>query len=361
MATQETTLHPTKGSIKVKGQISGLSAEKSFRSGRNKNGAEYQSISFFVTTNKYTDAEGNEVENKVKVELYGQVNEFVYPYKPAPKGSPKGTKGTSIKHPFAQRYSLPQGFHLIGVKTKFNVGGEMKSGEYVDFDAVGVIKSHLKDGDFVEIYAESRYSEYTNENSGETKLQTQYSIKSIEHIGEIDFSDANFEELSSFKQEIVFIAADHDKQIGKTVVTGRVIAYGEKFYDVQFMIDPNIDPAVKALAATFLNKNKQIPMKFGTKIEVKGRLINYAIKEQVEAPALEVGWGIDVPGFSGYVQTNYFSELQILGAEPSSYEPDKYTEDDFVNKGLNTKADQETEEDNPFANPIDISDDDLPF
>jgi single-stranded DNA-binding protein len=353
MAQQESKLEQTKSYFSLKGIVSKVNdnfKEDTIQNGKNA-GKEYKSIRFFVQTSP---------QNKLQVELFGMELDYVYPFK---RGK-KGEKGTVLRDfPFSKRHNLPQGYTLIGVNVELEKDekGKLIRKSMIDFDAVEEIYNNLNDGESVHVTGEISFGTYVN-SQGDEVDQTRYQIKSIKLINDIDFDAEGFVEENSFEQEIVFVGADVDKDAGCVYVTGHTIQYGGKFTTKQFVIRPNGNKEIAKTAKVF-SSNK---MSFGDFVKVYGVCLNLSVEEEIEDEVVEVelDFGGVKPKGVGEKRaiTTYITELQITGADGTTYKKEKYTEEDFVVDELvdkdsaNPWDDDEDEEDG-----TDISDDDLPF
>ncbi len=333
--SKESKLQQTKGSFKIAGIVRGINDEKALNQGVIKSGLNegrnWRSLRFRVATSPI---------NQVPVEIFGSEQESAYIYNFDQK--------KTTKVPFEQRDMVPKGCRLFGtsVSLQRNAKGNLERETYVDYDAVEHIYNQLNDGDSVYVSGEIQFSKYTSERTGETIPQVKYIIKNISLTRKpVDFENEKFEELASFEHEIVIVDTMHDPETNKVYVTANIINYGDKVETAQFTIDPAESPAQKKLASSFLRR-----LKYGDWVKVFGRIIN-AI-EEVQLDTTDDDWGGEMPAGYG-VGNRVVRELRITGVDSASYEPKKYTEEDFA---LNSFT---TSNDNPFD--ADLEEDDLPF
>lgn len=313
-------LEQTVGSFKLSGIVVGITKENAFTSGETKFGKLYNTVKFGVKTSPI---------NILNVELYGQEQDFVYPY--------SSTDKKSQKIAFKDRHNeLDDTYHIIGINVTTE-GSEKET--YVEYDAPEPIHQGFNDGDSVFITGELKPNSYIS-NSGELISSFKYSIKSITFKEKpIDFDDPKFKETASFEQDIVITDTDLDKKANKVIVNGYAVGYADSFKQVQYVIHQDKN---EKLGNNFLK------LKFGDYIKVLGVCINSPTIEEVEDE-----WGSEVP--TGYkTGGKYVSELRITAVAKdkegtSIFKKRKYKEDDFV------------QEENEESTPEEDLTDDLPF
>lgn len=325
-------LQQTKGRFKLAGIVHGLDSEKALGQGVTKTGKDWRSLRFKAATSPI---------NQVPLEIFAAEQEYAYIY--------NFDKKETTKVPFAQRNMVPKGSRIIGtsVSLQRDNKGKLERETYVDFDAVEHIYNELSDGDNVYVSGEIKFDEYKNEHTGETIPQTKFIIKNISLTRKpVDFEDEKFVEQASFEQEIIITDVIHEREENKVYVNANIINYGDKVETAQFTIDPTESDAQKKLAGSMLRR-----CKYGDYMKVFGRIINAV--EQVQLEAEDDGWGGEMPAGYG-VGNRVVRELRITGIDSASYNPKKYTEEDFA---LNSF---ETSYENPFDADLE-EDDDLPF
>jgi single-stranded DNA-binding protein len=314
-------LEETKGDFKLSGIVVGIAKENSFVSGETKFGKAYNTVKFGVKTSPI---------NIINVELYGQEQDFVYPYSSVDKKSQKLA--------FKDRHNkMDDTYHIIGVNVT-SEGSEKET--YVEYDACEPIHQGFNDGDSVFITGELKPNSYIS-NSGELVSSFKYSIKSITFKEKpVDFDDPKFKETASFEQDIVITDTSLDNKTNKVIVNGYAIGYADSFKQVQYVIHHDKN---EKLGNNFLK------LKFGDYIKVLGTCINSPTVEEVEDE-----WGSEVP--TGYkTGGKYVSELRITAVAKdkegvSIFKKRRYKEDDFVQ-----------EEENEEVSNTNIDEDDLPF
>lgn len=312
-------LQQTKGSFKLSGVVVGITKENSYIEDE-KDGRTYRIVKFGVKTSP---------TNIINVELYGSVQDFVYPY--------SSTEKKSQKLPFKDRHNeMDDTYHIIGV----NVTSEgSEKATYVEYDAVKAIHQGFNDGDSVFVTGELKPNSFIS-TSGDLVSNFKYSIKSITFKEKVvDFEDPKFKETASFDQEIVITDTHLDKSTNKVIVNGYAIGYADSFKQVQYVIHNDKN---EKLGSNFLK------LKFGDYIKVLGICINAPTNVEVDE------WGSEIP--TGYkTGGKYVSELRITAVDRdkdgiSVFKKRKYKEDDFIQQDNN----EESSDDN-------IEDDDLPF
>lgn len=330
-------LEQTKGNFKLAGVVSGLEDDRAITQGIIKNGAnagkQWRSLKFRVNTS---------ATNQIPVELFASEQEFAYFY--------NFTKKETQKVPFEQRHNKYKGSSIIGTTISLarDEKGNLVRENFAEYDGVEEIFEKLNNGDSVYITGELQHSEYTSEMSGETIQQTRYSIRSISlNRRPINFDEDNFVEVASFEQELVVTDVLDDSDTGKVYLNANIINYGDRIVPAQFVINPALDAGQRKLARSILKR-----CKYGDFMKVYGQCVNALETVEVEAE-IDDDWGGSLP--AGYnVGTNVVRELLVTGIDSASYEPQKYTEEDFSKNSFDVGTK------NPFDDP-EFDEDDLPF
>ena len=319
MAKKVFKLEETKGDFKLSGIVVGIAKENTFIEGETKFGKSYKTVKFGVKTSSI---------NIINVELYGQEQDFVYPY--------SSTDKKSQKIAFKDRHDeMDDTYHIIGVNVT-SEGSEKQT--YVEYDAAEPIHQGFNDGDSVFITGELKPNSYVS-TSGDFVSNFKYSIKSITFKEKpVDFEDPKFKETASFEQDIIIMDTALDKSTNKVIINCYAVGYADSFKQVQLVVhyDKN-----EKLGNNFLK------LKFGDYIKVLGVCINSPAIEEVEDE-----WGSEVP--TGYkTGGKYVSELRITAVAKdkegtSIFKKRRYKEADFI------QEDEPEKEEN-------LNDDDLPF
>lgn len=369
-------LQQTKSYFKVVGKVTRLDKDGAFREetatkGKHE-GETYRALRFGVKTSH---------TNEIIVEMFDYEPQEVFLWNSKKKQEDKNYKGEKI--PFAkweaqQDELREQGYAVLQTRVGFSYdeNGKLISRGLPSYVASKYIYENLTNGDSVFVDGEIRYGTYQNREGKEVEKKT-YIIKRLYKLKEdVDFDAENFEEVTYFEQEMVFVGADIDKKEKKAYVTGRIIDYQKNFHDTQMVIDfsdgeDGVDKDMVKLADAFLKK-----IKFGDVINVHGDTLNRVIVEEVEDGENEeddllasLGGKRKPKHAQGYTARTYITEMRINGVE--SWDRGVYTEDDFVKDDL--LADDEDDlglggkskpkKKNPFDLGDDESDDDddLPF
>lgn len=376
-------LEETKGSFKVIGKVSRIDRDGAFREEvmdkpNNKNhGRTYRSVRFGVKTSP---------TNEITVQTFDYEPEKVFMWNSKKREEDENYKGDRIPYStwLEQEEDLKeQGYVVLQSRIGLEYGedGKLKTRGVPRYVASKEIYNNLENGDSVVIEGTIRHSSYTNRNDQVVK-QTQYTIEKVFKIKDIDFEAEDFEEVSYFEQEMVFVDADMDKKEGKAYVTGRVIDWNGNFEDAEFIVnftddEGNVDSSMQKLADAMSKK-----MKFGDVINVFGDALNRVVIEEVEDEdddeddlLAELGGKTKPKHAQSFTSRTYISELQIHGVD--AWDKGVYEEDDFVkdsliddNGGSGDLSDElggkkKHKTENPFD--VDgedaeaISDDDLPF
>lgn len=377
MANEKTKLKETKGVFKVIGKVARIDRDGAFREDvlnkpDNRNhGRLYRSLRFGVKTSP---------TNEIIVQGFDYEPQEVFLWNSKKREADPNYKGDRI--PFEtwkeqQDELREQGYVVLQsrIGLDYDEKGKLKTKGLPRFVALKEIYENINNGDSVVVEGTIRYSKYKNRND-EIVEQKNYMIERVFRIKDIDFEDDNFEEVSYFEQEMVFVDADLDKEEKKAYVTGRIIDFNGNFEDTQFVINfanenGETDPAMLKLAQAFTKK-----MEFGDVINVFGDAINRVVVEEVEDEEeddllAELGGRSKPKHAQNYVSRTYITEMSINGVD--AWKKGVYTEDDFEkdsliddNDGLgdlggkkkpNTKNPFETDEDED----VDIDEDSLPF
>jgi hypothetical protein len=342
--SQEVKLQPTRGSFRLRGVVAGLSNEKAYGEGvigKGKfKGKKYRSLRFGIKTN---------ATNTIYIELFGMEQDEITVYRREDRE--KNIKEDKQKLAFAKRHTPPAGYEIIETTFELEKDDAKQNVQrrLVKYDAVLYIKKYLKDGDSVYASGQTEFSEYTNPKTKVTKLQARFNIQMVSLLDTpLDYNDEKFVELSSFKQQIVFLESEVSE--GRVYVMARTIQYGDKFTDVQFVVDPHGDEDIEKTATAFTSH-----VQYGDLVDITGNLVNRVeLEEAEEFVSTGIFGSKKANGFGKRPIRRFVNEYQIVGADEETYEVGKYTEDDFaIKEFVNTDSEGEN---NPFMN-----DDDLPF
>ena len=373
MAKNNEGLKQTKNSFKLVGKVTridkdGAYKEEVMQKGK-KQGDTYRTLRFGVKTSNTND---------VTVQMFDFEPDFVYLWDSKEK--------KSIKTPFGQWQANAENFREQGlamlasrVGLEYGEDGKLQTKGLHTFEAQEEIFNHLSNGDSIVLEGDIRYSTYKNREDKEVE-QKSYNIKRVFRLkNAVDFDGENFEEVTYFEQEMVFVGADIDKKEGKAYVTGRIINYDKSFHDTQMVVNfkkedgEGFDSGMVKLAEAFAKR-----FKFGDVINVFGDILNRVIISEAEAPEekgdlfAEFGGKKKPKHAESYTQRTYIQEMSIHGVD--AWDKGVYSEEDFVKEAL------VEEESNPFKedlggknkkdggkSPFDLGDepemgeDDLPF
>lgn len=380
---KETRLSETKGSFKVRGKVTRIDRDGAYKEevmnkpNTKNHGKLYRSIRFGVKT-----SEGNEIT----VGSFDYEPTEVFMWNSKKREEDEDYKGDRI--PFGtweeQEDDLrEQGYAVLQSRIGLDYGedGKLQTRGLPRFVASKEIYEGLDNGDSVVVEGSIRYSRYKN-RAGEEVEQKNYTIEKVFRIKDIDFDAEDFEEVSYFEQQMVFVDADVDKKEGKAYIIGRIIDYQKNFEDTQFIVDftngeGGYDKDMVKLADAFANK-----MKFGDVINVFGDTINRVVVEEVEDDGgneeddlfAQLGGKSKPKHAQSYNARTYITEMRINGVD--AWDKGVYTEEDFIKDELiddnddNDMTDElggkkKPKTDNPFDvgedDAGDISEDDLPF
>lgn len=378
-------LKQTKNSFKLIGKVTRIDRddayrEKLFEKQYNKNdGKLYRSLRFGVKTSE---------TNEITVSTFDFEPEEVFLWNSKKKEENEDYKGERI--PFGlweeqQDELREQGYAVLQsrVGVEFDNKGKVQTKGMPRFVASEYIYNNIDNGDSVVVEGTIRYSKYKNRND-EWVQQKNYTIEKLIRIKDVDFDAEDFEEVSYFEQEMVFIDADVDKKEGKAYVTGRTIDYTKKFEDVQFIVDfsdgeGGYDESMVKLANAFKSS-----FKFGDVVNVFGDTLNRVLIDEVEDDEDEeedliskLGGKSKPKHAQSYVAKSYITEMQIHGVD--AWDEGVYSDEDFQSDNLLVEEEKEKNNDKlkglggkkkpEKKNPFDIGDDegigfdddDLPF
>jgi hypothetical protein len=377
---EQSKLVQTKNAFKVVGRVSRIDRDGAFKEdimnkvGNKHHGDTYRSLRFGVKTSD---------SNEITVQMFDYEPEQIFAWNSDKKKADSSYKGDWI--PFGQWEANPemyreQGYAILQTRVGFEYGedGKLVTHGVPSYVASQQIFENLSNGDAVVVEGEIRYSKFKNRNNEEVEQKT-YTIKKCFKLKNVDFEAEDFEEVTYFEQEMVFVGADIDKKEGKVYVTGRMIDFTKKFHDSQFIVqfkdaEGKTDAGMVKLAEAFAKR-----FKFGDVVKVFGDTINRVIIEENEEEApveeekdlfAEFG-GKKKPKHAQqqkFTQRSYVQEMQIYGIE--GYTAGVYEEDDFVEQNLMENKDDfasefggKSKKKNPFdlGEADDINEEDLPF
>lgn len=294
-------LQQSKGIFMIKGIIEGKDNPANgngFKSGTvekgKSKGSKYNSIKFKLKTSK---------DNMIPVELFGMEKQKAYFYN-------KKLKKTVAVDWAKRKMKAPEGYNLI----------------VPEFDVAESINTEYKDGDVIRIVGEFQFSTYTDK-FGTVKPQTRYVIKQIHPSQDkIDFNDPDFKELNEFSQDIIVNSVDVEAKV--LYVNANIIGYANSVNTTTFEVNTaTAHPA-------FINTLKS--MKFGDFIRVIGVINHKIINEETDG------------AFGKQIIKDYKKSLEIIGADPASYEKKKYKESDFVDDSQEANFEEVSNEELPF-------------
>lgn len=383
MPKEKNELKQTKNSFKAIGKVTRIDKDGAFREDQATKGKRkddtYRALRFGIKTSE---------TNEVTVNMFDFEPEKVFMWNSEKKKADKNYKGDRVDFEDwfdnQDRYR-EEGYAVLQTRVGLTYGedGKIKSHGLPSFVASQVIHDGLDNDDSVVVEGEIRYSSYENQE-GKTVEKKDLTIKKVFKIKDVDFNAENFEEISFFEQEMVFVDAVAEKKEKKVFVTGRVIDYNQNFQDVEFVVnysdgtEDGVDEGMVKLADAFLKK-----FKFGDVFNAFGKIENRVIVEEVEEEASEeedllsqLGGKAKPKHAQTYQNKSYVSEMQIEGVD--AWDKKVYREEDFVveqvvedkteeskNKLSDELGGKKKNDKNPFEldegeEPA-ISEDDLPF
>jgi hypothetical protein len=338
----------TKGQFKLIGKVKGIQNENALKEGTTKNDDPYKALSFFIETSP---------KNAIKVELFGMEREHVYFYSSKAKQSKKVA--------WDKRNSAIKEYKLIGTRMGLEKDGEKnKQVMMVEWDAIDYLVDHLKEGDSVFVNGTIDFQNY-KDKEGNDKESKRYTLSGISRTKKpVDFDAEDFSEMASFEQDTVVTDVFVDE--GKLTIGAKIIDYKGESVDTSFVVDPEHvigkekDGSPKTCKKLAQNMKKRL--KWGDQIKLFGLCINAVEEVEVEAEVEEDDWGGEMPAGQGDTIRNYIQELRVTAVDSTSYEPKKYTEEDFFSQDEDNFGDDGDFDGDDFEGDDDIEDDDdLPF
>lgn len=303
-------LPETKGAFQLKGVVSGMEKDTSYKEIKTKSNKEMRLVNFGLTYDE---------DKTLYVNLQGMEQENVYFSKRAEN---KGEKPQTEKVAWANRFTYNrEGFRLIGknigVKKKVDSDGKVVNDKKVltDFDACKEIKENLKDGASVFTKGSIDYSSFTDDK-GNKRTSTKLIPTQISLCGDVDFSDEKFEKQNDFNQVIIFMGIDQEKDdsgkpTGRFIVLAKIVTYSN-IEDVEFIIED------KSLA----NKFKKSLSPYNA-IKVSGHMVSSTQATVVEDDDDDWGEEDKLEKVSAPVKREFI----ITGAKGSSIDKTIYTEE----------------------------------
>lgn len=334
MANTKHGLPQTKGIFKLRGFVTGMQRDNTFKDIETRSGKKMNLLNFGVETAP---------ESTVFVTVQGMERDEVYFSKRVGNG-----KTETKKVAWAKRFDdQGEGYELIGVAVGLekDENGKNVKHTYTEFDAAEKIYEQLEDGMPVFVQGEIEFSSFKRDN-GEISRNKRFNVRQIYNSSNVDFEAPDFKETSDFKQKIIFmnIEKDNESEESRFIVEAKIVNYNS-IEDAEFIIYN------KALANNFRGKLKPY-----TAIDVWGKIVNKIDTDEVE----EVSnvWG-EEDTFKR-INKSYVRELVITGASPDSIDTETYTEE-AIEEAIK-KLNSEGQVDSSWGDSdSDISDEDLPW
>ena len=296
MAKTKHGLQETQGMFQIRGTVTGTEKGNFYDEKKTKTGKDMRLLNFGVNVEK---------NKAVYLSLNGMAKDEVYFSKKMDDG-----KVDVKKVQWANRMTFKEeGYGLIGLNVgleKDDKGKNIKH-TYVEFDACKKISELLKDDMSIFTKGKIEFSSFDS-NDGKKRavkfIPQQLSLTSKE----IDFESEDFELKSDFKQQIIFMGIDKEKE-DRFVLSAKIVTYSS-IEDAEFIIKDS------KLAQMF-KKN----LKPYNAITVHGNIV---VEESVEDVQDDDCWGEEDPTKKILNPTK--RELVITGATPSTIDRDTYSE-----------------------------------
>ena len=369
-------LQQTYGEFKVTGKVVRIDSDKAYKQevmqkGKNE-GRPYRTLAFTVKTNE---------ENEVRVEMFAYEPKEVYLWNSTKNKEAKerGEKYSGLRVSYEdwkenrEEYE-EQGYVVLESRlaVDYDEDGKLISKSQPAYLTAKELYNSLENGDDVTVKGRLGHSKYTNQAGTEVK-QTRYNIQQVYRNSKaIDFESDDFEEISYFEDEVVFISIDSDPdKKSRAILTGRTIDYSGNFVDNQYILNLE-EEGMKPLA-----NNIRKRFKFGDKVRLFGDIINKAEVGEDEPLSEEDEFLLALGGkprpkhSQRFTFKNYIQELEVGGV--LKYEEGFYSEEDFMDtEKVKDETDKDLEDfggkkkpkkddDDPFASDDDDFGDELPF
>lgn len=304
-------LQETKGEFQLKGIVSGTEKDGFYKDKKTKTNKDMRFINF-----------GAEYERNstLYISLQGMERDNVYFIKP-PKE--KGGQSDIVTVPWAERFSFNrEGYRLmgtqVGVKKIVDAEGKTVNDKktLTEFDACKEISDNLKDNASVFVRGSLDYSSFTDDN-GNKRISIKLSPRQVSLCSDIDFDDEKFNQQNDFRQTIVFMGLDkekddNDKETGRSIVSAKIITYST-IEDMEFIIEDS------KLAGMF-KKN----LKPYNAITVSGHMVS---SKQVEEVQDDDEWG--EADAMDRISAPVKREFIITGAKGSTVDTTLYTKENI--------------------------------
>lgn len=317
MAKKIHELPQTKGEFELRGIVNGVEKDNFYKETKTRNGNTFRRVNLGIEYDK---------DKNWFVELNGMPKDKVYATEISKNKGNKGEKPKVETFDWADRFSIDTSvYNLIGKRigiTKIEKDGKFVNDikAHTDFDACQYIHKHLKDDMSLYIRGSLDYSHF-EDDKGTTRRKVAYVIdKAFLTSNDINFEDEKFEPKNAFKQVIVFIGIDQekedDKATGRYLVQAKIVNYAS-IEDAEFVI-------VNKSLANSMKKN----LKPYNAIEVWGNLV---ATQKIEEESNDDVWGEQ--DTMKIASSPYKRELIITGANPKSIEKTVYTQES-ISKAL---------------------------
>ncbi len=364
-------INETKGSFKLIGKVTRIDKDNAYKEERmdkpnTKNHDRlYRSLRFGIKT-----SEGNEIT----VGSFDYEPEEVFLWNSKKREEDESYKGEKI--PFGtweqrEEELREQGYAVLQSRVGLTYGedGKLETKGLPRYVASLEIYENLNNGDSVVVEGTIRYTKFKNRND-QIVEQKNYTIEKLFKIKDVDFEAEDFEEVSYFEQQMIYVDADIDKTEGKAYVTGRIVDYSGNFEDTQFIVDftdgeGGYDKDMVKLADSFKKR-----IKFGDVVDVYGDTINRVVIEEKEEDDNEeddliasLGGKSKPKHAQNYSSRSYITEMRINGI--NALDQGVYTEDDFIKDELLEEDEKDLTSEfggkkkSDKGNPFDLDDEDL--
>lgn len=334
-------LPETKGFFKVRGNITGMQRENTFKQLTTKTKKQMNILNFGVETAP---------ESTVYLTLQGIERDDVYFGKRAEK---KGEKGQTKKVKWADRHDdQGEGFNLMGISIGLEQDEKGKNviTNFTELDATEYLNEELKDEMPVFIRGDIEFSSFKN-NKDEVRHSKKFVPKSIYNSNSIDFEAEDFKETADFKQKIIFMGIEKvdDKDDPRFQVEAKVVTYG------------SIENTDFIIRNTSLANQLRKGLKPYQAIEVWGNIYNKVDSDEVEEQTSV--WG-EEDNFKK-INKSYIRELVIIGADPETIDSETYSEE-AIEEGINKLNSQGQVDSGVWGSKedkdkVEIDEDDIPW
>lgn len=303
MSNKGLGLRQTKGKFQIMGKVTGVEKDGFYKEGKSSNtGKSWRRVNFGVMY---------QPDSVAYVQQTGSQQDYVY-FNKSEVVNGKRVSDTQ-KVAWADRHKAPsEEYNLVGVhcgvEKIVDDDGKIVNNKktLVAFDACKEISEHLQDDDSVFVKGDIKFSTYNGRHN------TSFDFDQVSLCQKpIDFDDEKFKPINMFKQEIIFMGIEKNKENdNEFIVSAKVVNYNS-IEDIEMYIQNS------KIAQTFKKMLKPYTM-----IKVGGYISVETLIEEVE---VDDAWGVGIE--MEKVKAPTVRKLIINGADKDTIDTDTYSEE----------------------------------